>query len=49
MMTSSPGFKAVSIAAIMASVAPHDTVISFSGSTARSHTTDCLLAIASRS
>src|SRR5690348_6558275 len=37
------------MAAIIASVAPHDTVISVSASTARPHDADCLSAIALRS
>src|ERR1700687_1464005 len=49
MMTSSPGSTAVSIAAIIASVAPHDTVMSVSGSTSRPHAADCFLATADRS
>src|SRR5450759_207598 len=48
-ITSSPGSIAASIAAIIASVAPHETVTSVSGSTARPHAADCLLATAWRS
>src|ERR1700681_205866 len=48
-MTSSPGSIAASIAAIIASVAPHETVTSVSGSTARPHAADCLRATAWRS
>src|SRR6202011_373435 len=48
-MTSSPGSTAVSIAAIIASVAPHETVTSVSGSTSRFHSTDCFRATARRS
>src|SRR6266481_1549878 len=49
MMTSSPGSTAASIAAIMASVAPHDTVTSDSGSTSRPHAMPCFRATAWRS
>src|SRR5713101_2611943 len=49
MTTSSPGSTAASMAAIMASVAPHETVISVSGSTPRPHAADCFLATADRS
>ena len=49
MTTSSPGSTAASIAAIIASVAPHETVTSRSGSTSRPHASDCLRAIAFRS
>src|SRR5260370_19575229 len=49
MMTSSPGSTVASMAAIMASVAPHDTVTSDSGSTSRPHATPCFLATAWRS
>src|SRR6267378_6606652 len=49
MMTSSPGSTAVSMAAIIASVAPHETVTSVSGSTSRSHAADCFFATACRS
>src|SRR5713101_447534 len=48
MTTSSPGSTAASMAAIMASVAPHETVISVSGSTPRPHAADCFLATADR-
>src|SRR5579859_6331399 len=48
-MTSSPGSTAASMAAIIASVAPQDTVTSDSGSTWRFHAADCLRAIAARS
>src|SRR5207245_2427747 len=48
-MTSSPGSTAVSIAAIIASVAPHETVTSVSGSTSRFHAADCFRATARRS
>src|SRR6266849_9128934 len=47
--TSSPGSTAVSMAAIMASVAPHETVTSVSGSRSRPHAADCFLATACRS
>src|SRR5260370_501006 len=49
MTPSSPGSTAVSMAAIMASVAPHDTVSSVSGSTWRPQAADCFLAPADRS
>src|SRR6266851_2857710 len=49
MTTSSPGSTAASMAAIMASLAPHETVISVSGSTPRPHAADCFLATADRS
>src|SRR5216683_2094326 len=48
MTTSSPGSTAASMDAIMASVAPHETVISVSGSTPRPHAADCFLATADR-
>src|SRR4030088_9337 len=48
-MASSPGSAAASIAAIIASVAPHDTVTSLSASTSRPHAVDCLSATAFRS
>src|SRR3979411_1376680 len=48
-MTSSPGSTAASMAAIIASVAPHETVTSVSGSTGRPHVADCLRATALRS
>src|SRR3981081_735044 len=48
-MTSSPGSTAVSIAAIIASVAPHETVTSVSGSTSRFHAAACFRAPAWRS
>src|ERR1700730_7470219 len=48
-MTSSPGSTAASIAAIIASVAPHDTVTSLSASTSRPQAADCLSATAVRS
>src|SRR4029077_4481814 len=44
-----PGSSAASIAAIIASVAPHETVTSVSGSTTRPHAADCLRATAWRS
>src|SRR5712692_9522669 len=47
-MTSSPGSTAASIAAIIASVAPHETVTSVSGSMPRPHAADVLRAIAAR-
>src|SRR5216684_8358540 len=49
MMTSSPGSTAASMAAIIASVAPHDTVTSDSGSTSRPQATPCFRATAWRS
>jgi hypothetical protein len=49
MTTSSPGSTAASITAIIASVAPHDTVTSVSASTSRPHAADRLRAIAFRS
>src|SRR6266566_2117686 len=49
MTTSSPGSTAASMAAIMASVAPHDTVTSVSGSTPRPHAKPCFRATAWRS
>src|SRR5258708_266953 len=49
MMTSSPGSTVASMAAIMASVAPHDTVTSASGSTSRPHAIPCFRATAWRS
>src|SRR5260370_19187026 len=49
MMTSSPGSTAASMAAIMASVAAHETVIWVSGSPARPHAADCFRATAARS
>src|SRR5229473_761797 len=49
MTTSSPGSTAASMAAIMASVAPHDTVTSDSGSTSRPHASPCFRATAWRS
>src|SRR4029077_13318872 len=48
MITSSPGSTAASIAAIMASVAPFETVTSLPASTTRPHAADCLRATASR-
>src|SRR2546427_6987168 len=49
MITSSPGSTAASMAAIIASVAPHETVTSRSGSTVRPHAADCFRATALRS
>src|SRR2546428_5308583 len=49
MIPSSPGSTAASIAAIIASVAPHETVTSRSGSTVRPHAADCFRATALRS
>src|SRR3989441_3734771 len=49
MTPSSPGSTAVSMAAIMASVAPHDTVTSVSGSTSRPQAAACFRATAWRS
>src|SRR6266849_3641882 len=48
MITSSPGSTAASIAAIIASVAPFETVTSLPASTSRPHAADCLRATASR-
>src|SRR6266567_3740965 len=48
MITSSPGSTAASIAAIIASVAPFETVTSLPASTSRPHAMDCLRATASR-
>src|ERR1700687_5588960 len=48
-MTSSSGSIRASVAAIIASVAPHETVSSVSASTARPHAADCLRATAWRS
>src|SRR5690348_3661094 len=48
-MTSSPGSTAASMAAIMASVAPHETVTSLSASTSRPHADEYLRATALRS
>src|SRR5579859_290279 len=48
MITSSPGSTAASIAAIIASVAPLETVTSLPASTSRPHAADCLRATASR-
>src|SRR5258708_32359574 len=48
-MTSSPGSTAASMAAIIASVAPHETVISASGSRSRPQAAEYFLATALRS